>query len=181
MIRSCILILAAANAASFVCAQENPQTAPLKQAYESIKNNFTKAAEQMAEDNYSFKPTPELQNFGQRVAHIADSNARTCGAIKGERKSVGAAEKTSKADLVSALKESFDYCDSVFNSLTDADAAKMVQMGRGGARPELSTLWGLVVHDNEVYGTMTVYMRLKGVVPPSTAERAGRMGRGRRE
>jgi len=177
MTRLSMLIFAAAGAASLVCAQENPETTPLKQAYNGIKNNFLKAAEAMGEDNYSFKPTPELQSFGERVAHIADANARTCAAIKGEKKNVEAASKTSKADLIAATKESFDYCDSIFNSLTDSDASKMISMGRGGSHSELSTLWGLVVHDNEVYGTMTVYMRLKGIVPPSTA---GRMGRGRR-
>ena len=177
MIRSSLLILAA-GAASLVFAQENPQTAPLKQSYNGIKNNFVKAAEEMGEDNYSFKPTPELQTFGQRVAHIADANARTCGAIKGEQKNLQASSKTSKADLVAAVKESFDYCDSIFESITDNDASKMVSMGRGGERSELAVRWGLVAHDNEVYGTMTVYMRLKGMVPPSSAGRGGR-GRGR--
>jgi uncharacterized damage-inducible protein DinB len=170
--RYSMLMLAVAATASMVCAQnDSPLSGPLKQSYNGIKNNFVKAAEKMSEENYGFKPTPELQSFGQRVAHIADANARTCGAIKGEQKNLGAAAKTSKADLVAAIKESFDYCDSVFNALTDADASAMVNMGRGGPRSKLVTLYGLVVHDNEVYGTMTVYMRLKGVVPPSSEPR----------
>src|SRR5579863_10740604 len=122
-----MLMFAAVSAASMVCAQEStPLAGPLKQSYNGIKNNFTKAAEKMGEENYGFKPTPDLQSFAQRVAHIADANARTCGAIKGEQKNLGAAAKTSKADLVAAVKESFDYCDSVFSSLTDADANTMV-------------------------------------------------------
>ena len=171
MNRFSLTMLAALAAASLACAQDNPQLAPLKQAYNGIKNNFVKAAEKMGEENYSFKPTPEVQSWAQRVAHIADSNARTCGAIKGEQKQLGAASKTSKADLVAAIKESFDYCDTIFNSLSDADVTAMISMGRGGPRPKLATLWGLVVHDNEVYGSMGVYMRLKGIVPPSSEGR----------
>lgn len=81
-----------------------------------------------------------------------------------------AASKTSKADLVAALKESFSYCDGVYDSMTDADATKMVTLGRG-QRSKIAALWGVVAHDNEVYGAMGVYMRLKGVVPPSSEGR----------
>jgi uncharacterized damage-inducible protein DinB len=148
----------------------NPLSTEVKGAYTGIKTNFTKAAEKMPEENYGFKATPEVQSFGQRVAHIADSNLRTCAAIKGEQKAAGAASKTSKADLVAALAESFAYCDGVFDSMTDADAAKMITTPRG-QRSKISALWGIVTHDNEVYGAMGVYMRLKGIVPPSSEGR----------
>ena len=105
------------------------------------------------------------------MSHIADANARSCGTIKGETKQLGAASKTSKADLVAALKESFAYCDTVFDSMTDADAVTMVSAGRGGQRSKLALLWGAVVHSNELYGVMGVYMRLKGIVPPSSEPR----------
>ncbi|MEP7271253.1 MAG: DinB family protein [Acidobacteriota bacterium] len=148
----------------------NPLSAEVKGAYTGIKNNVLKAAEKMPEEHYAFKATPEVQSFGQRVAHIADSNIRTCAAIKGEQKSVGAAAKTSKTDLVAVLKESFSYCDSVYDSLTDAEAPKMITTPRG-ERSRLAALWGIVSHDNEVYGAMGVYMRLKGIVPPSSEGR----------
>ncbi len=148
----------------------DPLSAEVKGAYTGIKNNVVKSAEKMSEENYAFKATPDVQSFGQRVAHIADSNMRTCAAIKGEQKSVGAAAKTSKTDIVAALKESFTYCDTVYDSLTDAEAGKIITTPRG-QRSKLATLWGIVVHDNEVYGAMGVYMRLKGVVPPSSEGR----------
>jgi uncharacterized damage-inducible protein DinB len=148
----------------------NPLSTEVKTAYTGIKTNFTKAAEKMSEENYAFKPTPEVQSFGQRVAHIADANLRTCAAIKGEQKTVNAASKTSKAELVAALAESFSYCDGVYDAMTDAEAAKMITTPRG-QRSKLSALWGVVSHSNEVYGAMGVYMRLKGVVPPSSEGR----------
>jgi uncharacterized damage-inducible protein DinB len=166
-------VLLAAFAVSALHAQD-ALVGPVKQSYTSVKNNLLKAADKMPDENYSFKPTPEVQTWGQRVAHMADSNIGTCARLKGEQKSVGAASKTSKADLVAALKESFAYCDSVFDAATDADAVQMVNAGRGGQRSKISVLWGLVAHDNEVYGAMGVYMRLKGIVPPSSEAMAGR-------
>ena len=168
-----IMIIAALGSALILQAQ--PAAAPqsanlsaeLKQAYTAIKNNITKAADKMSEENYSFKATPEVRPFGQLVAHVADSQARGCSSAMGEQKSVDAASKTSKADLVAALKASFDICDQAYDALTDTTATQMVQTFRG-QRSRLGALYGNVVHLNEMYGTMAVYMRLKGVVPPSS-------------
>jgi uncharacterized damage-inducible protein DinB len=176
MKRASMMMLAVALTGSVLYAQQaqtpnpNPLSAEVKGSYTNIKNNVLKAADKMPEENYSFKATPEVQTFAQRVAHIADANMRTCAAIKGEQKTVGAASKTTKADLVAALKESFAYCDSIYDSLTDAEATKVITLGRG-QRSKLAALWGIVSHDNEVYGTMGVYMRLKGIVPPSSEGR----------
>ena len=148
----------------------DPLSAGLKGGYTTIKNNLIKSAEKMPEEHYSFKPSPEMQSFAERLKHIADANVRTCASIAGEQKSVGAASKTSKSDIVAALKESFAYCDTVVNSLKDADAAKMVNTGRAQA-PKLQALWGMVVHDNTIYGSLAVYMRLKGITPPSSEAR----------
>jgi hypothetical protein len=74
-----------------------------------------------------------------------------------------------KAEVMAAMKTTNDECDSVFNSLTDADLGKMINLGRGAPRPELAVLEGLVLeHSQEVYGYTAVYLRLKGLVPPSS-------------
>ncbi len=171
MKRYSLMLLAVAFLGSALFAQTaNPLSAEVKGSYTGIKNNFLKAAEKMPEEHYGFKAAAEVQTFGQRVAHIADANVRTCAALKGEQKSVGANSKTSKADLVAALKESFAYCDGVYDSMTDAEAHKMVTQGNR-ERSKLAMLWSIVSHDNEVYGAMGVYMRLKGIVPPSSEGR----------
>lgn len=144
-------------------------SATLKGAYARIKTNFVKAAEKMPEDQYGFKPVDGVETFGQRVAHIANQMG-TCSAINGMRKPSSAQGKTAKADLVAALKESFDECDKAFDGLTDANAMESVAAGRGQA-PRINALYGVVVHANEVYGAMGVYMRLKGLVPPSSEGR----------
>lgn len=153
----------------------NPLSTELLQSYTIIKNNLLKMAQKMPDDTYSFQPTPEVETFARRVAHIAGANYRTCAGLKGEVRSLKAFSKTSKADLVAALQESFAYCDSVFDSLTDATAVEMVP-GRIGSPPtptprtRLSTMWNVVRHSNEMYGYMAVYLRLKGVVPPTSRE-----------
>ncbi len=148
----------------------NPLIAEAKQSYNGVKNNLVRMAEKMPEEQYSFQPVPEIRTFGALVAHVADSQTRTCAAVKGEQKQATAASKKSKADLVAALKESFADCDAAFESLTDATATAMVSTGRG-QRSKLGALIATTSHSNEEYGYMAVYLRLKGIVPPSSEGR----------
>jgi hypothetical protein len=168
------------GAMTVACCMLSAQTpAPLstevKWTYSSIKNNLLKLAEKMPAEYYSFQPTAEVETFGRRVAHIADANMNVCRGLNGERKPLNAATKTSKSDLVAALKESFAYCDGVFDSLTDITAMERVSSRLGGpfppdpTRSRLATLYNLVRHSNEMYGYMAVYLRLKGIVPPTSA------------
>jgi hypothetical protein len=154
----------------------NPLSDEVRQSYAILKTNFLKMADKMPGDKYGFKPVPEVENFGQRLAHIIDTNTRACAGLKGENKSVDARSKTSKAELVAALKESFAYCDGVFDSMTDAAAIQMVSgtignppLPTGTVRSRLSVLYSIVRHSNELYGYMAVYLRLNGIVPPSSS------------
>lgn len=152
-------------------AQAPPSVAAsAKAAYTRIKTNYIKAAEKMPEENYGFKPFDAAETFGQRVAHIADAQLPSCTGMTGERRTGTAKSKTSKADLVAALKESFDACDKAFDTLTDANALEAISAGRG-QQPRIAVLYGLIIHANEVYGAMGVYLRLKGIVPPSSEGR----------
>jgi hypothetical protein len=167
MSRFSVLMFALAAAGGALVAQTNPVVAEQKATYTSNKNNLIKAAEKMPEEAYSFKPTPEMQSFGERIGHIANQIG-TCSAMTGERKPSQANGKTAKADLVAALKASFDACDAAWDSMNDKTAMEMVA-GRGGAqRSKLSGLIGNTTHNTEMYGYISVYMRLKGVVPPTS-------------
>jgi uncharacterized damage-inducible protein DinB len=150
-------------------AQTNPLIAESKRAYTAIKTNLTKAADKMTDENYNFKASADIRTFGALIAHIADSQMRMCAQVKGEQKTADAASKTAKADLVAALKASFDECDAAFDSITDANAGEM--LGGRAPRSKLGTLIYVTTHDNEEYGYLAVYMRLKGVVPPSSEPR----------
>ena len=148
-------------------AQSNPVIAEQKAAYESNRNNLIKAAEKMSEENYSFKPTPEMQSFGERIAHVA-GQIGTCSSLTGERKPNPAQGKTAKADIVAALKVSFEACDAAWAAMNDKSSMEMIA-GRGGQqRSKLTALIGNTTHNVELYGYISPYMRLKGVVPPTS-------------
>jgi hypothetical protein len=151
-------------------AQEaNPISTQLKGSWTNIRNLLMKMADKTPEENYRFKPTPEMEDFGQRMAHVITFNMRGCSLAKGDQKSVSFGAAPTKAEVTTAMKQVNEHCDSVFNSLTDADLQKMVNAGRGGQRSEFALLEGLVLeHSQEVYGYAAVYMRLKGIVPPSS-------------
>jgi DinB superfamily len=143
-----------------------------------VRDNLLKMAEKMPAEYYSFKPSPEIETFGQRMAHISGANLRICrgivnGIVNNDTRP-GRASTTSKTELVAALKESSAACDSVFDSLTDAAALEKISSRLGGPFPpdpmrtKLSTLYNMIRHSNEMYGYMCVYLRLKGIVPPSS-------------
>lgn len=151
-------------------AQTNPFSADAKQAYTGIKNTILRAADKMPEENYSFRTVPEVRTYGEMITHIADIQFTLCGIAKGEQKRGDAGKAKTKAEVAAYLKSSFDYCDGVYDSMTDATGAEKVKMfGR-----ELSKIGVLnfnVGHDNEMYGTMVAFLRIKGIVPPSSDRR----------
>jgi uncharacterized damage-inducible protein DinB len=151
---------------------ENPLSGGIKMAYGIAKNNVTKAAAKMPDENYSFKPTDDVRSFGQLVGHVSDANYMFCSTVLGEKPPVSGIEKskTTKADLVQALTASFQYCDKAYDGMTDANAAELVKFF-GGDRAKLTVLAFNNMHDYEHYGNMVTYMRLKGIVPPSSEPR----------
>src|SRR5438105_4966784 len=90
-------------------AQNNPLSAEAKRFYEGTRNNLMRAAEKVPEADYSFRPTPDVRTFGEEVAHAAEWQMIACSAAKGEQQPNPAAGKTSKADIIAALKVSSDY------------------------------------------------------------------------
>ncbi len=150
----------------------NPLSAGEKAVYAIIKTNLIRAAEKMPEENYSFKPTPEVRSFAQLIGHVADAQYGFCSAAAGEKHASPGNEenKTSKADLVQALKDGVAYCDKVYDGMTDAHAVEMVKFF-GSDRAKLTILSFNTAHDDEHYGNIVTYMRLKGIVPPSSEPR----------
>jgi hypothetical protein len=172
------MILVALASAFVLGAQDDTLSSELKAQYASSKANITKAAERMPDSDYSFKPAAgNTRTFGQIIGHIADVQLALCGAVKGEQKG-GDAErtKTSKADLVTALNASFQYCDGAYDPLTDATAVQMIKMF-GRDETKLGTLYFNLIHNSEMYGQIVAYYRAKNMVPPSTAERPARAGK----
>jgi hypothetical protein len=169
-------LLAFLNCSALLAQASNALVSEAKFPWTVVRDNLLKLAEKMPAENYSFKPTPEIESFGQRLAHIAGANLFVCQGVMGQQTTPRSRPAgTSKPELIALLKQAATACDSAFDSLTDAGAMERVNSRLGGPFPPeptrtiLATPNNMVRHSNEVYGYMCVYLRLKGIVPPSSA------------
>lgn len=169
----CLLALPASSQEKQPSA--NPFSGINRVGYERTKEILIRSAEKMPEENYSFKPADAVRTYGQIIGHLADAQYFFCSTASGEKNPGLNIEKTktSKADLVAALKDAFAYCDKVYDSMTDAGSLQMVQFF-GNDAPKHAVLQINVGHNMEHYGNLVTYMRMKGIVPP-TSEQQGAM------
>jgi len=153
--------------------------ASLIRSYQNVQRNVLEAAEKMPKASYSFRPTADIRPFGELVAHTAFAQFGNCAALKGvdsPHKDDKEDTPRTKAQLVALFKESTAYCDPVITPLKDDDMPALVTISANQAAKGV-LVGGLATHGNEMYGTMCVYLRLKGIVPPTT-ERANAAKKG---
>ena len=172
------IALAGLTGCSLLAQSANPLVDEVRFPYSLIRTNLLKMAEKMPAEFYSFRPTPEIETFAQRVSHIARADLSACTGVLTNTVhpfSTAPAPAT-KAESIVLLKEAFAACDKAFNATTDKNAFEQVSARIAGpfppnatTRTRLFTLSNIVRHSNEVYGYMCVYLRLKGIVPPSSA------------
>jgi len=182
---ACVLMASTAGAQAPAPApaaqggQKVPLSEGLRRSYNALKMNLTETAQKFDEAGYSYTPSKDIRVFGAQLAHIANSQFNACAAAKGEANPNQGSNlektKTTRADIVQALADSFAFCDPAFANLTDQSALEFVRQGQNEVARG-SVLTNLIVHGNLEYGVLTVYMRTKGMVPPSTER--GMQGRG---
>jgi hypothetical protein len=170
MNRASTLTLVALLLGVCLAQAQNPFSDDARQTYALIKDSLVKAAEKMPAEYYSFRTVSEVRTFAQMIAHVTDAQVRMCGVVKGESPASNANSLTEKADLVKALKASFDYCDPVYASMIDTAGAAHVKWARWDMS-KLGLLNWNISHDNEMYGIIGAFLRLKGLVPPSSEGR----------
>jgi uncharacterized damage-inducible protein DinB len=154
-----------------------PQDFPgyLQAQYATLKTNLMGSAEKMPADQFAFKPTPEVRSYGQLFGHTMAAQYSYCSAVKGEPSPAlnkDLEKVTDKATVIQMVKDSFAYCDDAFRALTNANALEMITVGAAPNQRQIARanqLMMLVVHGNEHYGNLVTYMRMKGIVPPSSA------------
>jgi uncharacterized damage-inducible protein DinB len=166
---ACCALLAATVPA--VAQSGNPMTDAMKAQFAIVKADLTKTAEQVTEENYAFKPTPDVRNLGALIGHVADASYYFCSTASGAANPMKGTSvektKTSKADLQKSLADALAFCDAQLNAMTDAKGAEMVDFF-GGKQPRIAVFAFNTAHDFEHYGNLVTYMRLKGMVPPSS-------------
>lgn len=150
---------------------DNPYSAFNKGYYQRTKGILLRSAEKMSEENYSFKPVDTVRTYGQIIGHLADAQYLFCSIASGEKNPDLKIEKTktSKADLIAALKDGFAYCDKVYDSMTDAAGTQVVKFFNNDI-PKAGALTINNSHNMEHYGNLVTYMRIKGIVPPTSEQ-----------
>jgi len=154
-------------------AGQNPLTTTATQRYFNVvRRNLEASADAMPADKYGFRLTPGQMTFAEWLIHSAQRNYSDCATLKGvsvpeaERQAAGL---TDKAEVNRALKDSFAYCEEALKAMDDQKAIS--------SAPVSTAFLHLVVHNNEIYGNVVGYLRVSGIVPPSTASRANQKGK----
>jgi uncharacterized damage-inducible protein DinB len=157
--------------------------------YNGVKNNIIRSGEKMPEDFYGLRPgsQEEVRTFGQHLAHSARYNYQWCAEARGEKNPNDAnLEKTltSKAEILKALRASFEFCDPAYSDLTDANGGTVITITRENGQKIEQTRMGLlllnVVHNEELYGSIVTTLRIKDIVPPSSERRPPQPGQEQR-
>lgn len=181
-----VAALSLAQAPAVTSAQPQQPPAPLpgliaevKTIYTGVHTNITKAVEQFPADKLTWQPTPAVRSWARLIGHITDDNNGACYLLAGETSrparvdtldtQESPANKLSKDDLFKGYKESVDRCTKAFAAVTEANMAE--RNGPTGGRSRIGALIYNTSHTNEHYGNIVTYMRLNGMVPPSTAGR----------
>ena len=161
--------------AAVASAQEtpaNPLVTVSKAIYDISKKDILGSVDKIPDDMWSYQPVKEVRTVAQLFAHVADGQYEFCG-VAAEGKSVSRdIEKNlkTKAEIVPALNEAFAYCDAAYAKLTDAGAAELVSFF-GMRITKLGAMDFNIAHNMEHYGNLVTYMRIKGIVPPSSEPR----------
>jgi len=158
----------------------NPLSTWVRNAYMGNRNNIVRSAEKMPEENYGMRPGPqeEVRTFGQQIGHIAKFNYLWCSEAKGEKNPSAGNDPeklTTKAELMKALNDAFSYCDSAYASLTDASGMEMIDITQESGRHTRNLRVALLIlnygNNNEIYGNLVTYLRIKSIVPSSSEPR----------
>ena len=165
-----ILTATLASAQTPAAATDTGYTATVRNSWNSVKRYVAASAEKMPADQYGFKPTPEVRSFGELVAHLANEHYLLCAPLKGEpnpMEKVDFEKTTAKAELVKAINDSIAYCDAAYTAAKD-EAKTTTPFSATRRGTPFSTMLLNVTHDNEHYGNIITYLRMKGIVPPSS-------------
>ncbi len=148
----------------------DPTMASVKAVYEMVKGYINKSAAMVPEDKYSYQPTKDVRTMGRLFGHIANASALICntaGGMNGGGPASDAEKMTSKADLQKALAAGFAACDHAFMMISAKNANEGVNLF-GQSHSRVGAMAFNNAHLFEHYGNLVTYMRINGMVPPSS-------------
>ena len=151
----------------------------VQRSFNIFSNYLVMAAEMMPESGYAFRPTPDVRTFGEQINHATGSHYSFCnqaGLPPGveKRTAPSLTGVTAKPAIVAALRESIAYCNRALAAATEPWLMEVVPGLGGSSSGRVSAMRAHAfiyntVHSAEDYGTITTYLRMQGIVPPSTA------------
>jgi uncharacterized damage-inducible protein DinB len=167
---------------AFVCAVLVPGTPAAAQPvsvqrdalndWTSQKDTMMKIAEAMPADKYGYKSTAPQRTFGEQILHVAEANVIQMGRLGFKAAAPAINMKaTSKAEILKALSDSFDYGTAALKEQTDQTMLQMADASRfsfGGPSTRARVVFFVIGHTWDIYGQMAVYLRLNGIVPPAS-------------
>jgi uncharacterized damage-inducible protein DinB len=167
----------AAVAASTVFAQ-SPSPSLVKDlvaSWQRAATDIIDVAEAMPEERYDFKPVPEMSTFRDQLVHVAGIAQRFIDSAKGTKSESGQPHKAmAKAEVIGLLKQTFQTGQEMIGSLTDAQLVESVKFPIGDRMVTRLGFWlGPLYQIRNHHGQLVVYLRLNGIVPPTTARRPG--------
>jgi hypothetical protein len=144
--------------------------AEVQRSYATVKDNILKSADKMPAADYGYKPVADVRTYARVLNHVSEAQLRSCGAVNrtnADAQPKVPAETADKAAIITALKASFAECDKAFGTLTNGNLQDVFVLPQG-QRSRVGLVWGTVAHDMEQYATLALYLRQKGIAPPSS-------------
>jgi uncharacterized damage-inducible protein DinB len=171
----CGAMAAVAAAAPPVFAQGAPPSVvkELVATWQRAGTEIIDVAQAMPEEKYGYKPTPEISTFRDQLVHVTGITQRFIDTAKGTKSEPGHAHPAmTKAEVIALLKQTFQTGQGMLGSLTDAQLLEQVKFPFGDRMVTRFTFWqGPLYQIRNHHGQLVVYLRLNGIVPPTTARR----------
>ena len=169
-----LLVVIAAAVPPFVSAQAPaPSLAKeLVAIFQRATTEILDVAEAMPADKYSYKPTPEISTFGEQLVHVAGIAQRFVDSAKGTKSEAASHGAMGKPETIALLKKTLQGAQDQVAQLTDAQLLEPVKFPFGDRTVTRATFWqGPLYQIRNHHGQLVVYLRMNGIVPPTTARR----------
>jgi uncharacterized damage-inducible protein DinB len=161
------IVLASASVSS---AQNVTLASDLLKDWMQQESTMVAIAEAMPEDKFGYKSTPPQRSYGEQVMHVVQVNQMLLGTLGAKAPAPAINMKaTSRADILQALRQSYDYGEAVFKEFNDATWVQPVMGPRFiGQATRVRIANFAMTHTMDIYGQMVVYLRLNNIVPPAS-------------
>ena len=141
--------------------------------YAAVSRDVREALEMMPDARLSYRPVPEVRTFAAVVAHISAHSISTCADVRGEKPPAGVNQwnvAISRAELREQIAQADAMCESAYRVPDLAALNQVVVLADGRFKAERGNLLvNNLTHMTQYYGTLATYLRMNGLVPPTTA------------